>query len=202
MTSPVPAAPTSWRWLALGGVIGPATFIGAWATGGIVTDRDYSPVNDAISRLAAVGADTRPLMTSGFIVFGVALPAFALALRDRLPGRAWVTAAATGVATLAVAATPLDRSKLVDGLHGVSATVGYVTLAATPLLSAQPLFRRGHRALAGAGLVAAFVSAVCLALTASPLPTGLFQRLGLTASDAWIAATAVAILRGRLDVRP
>ena len=47
-----------------------------------------------------------------------------------------MTAVATGVATLAVAALPLDRSASVDTWHGVAATIGYVTLAATPVLSA------------------------------------------------------------------
>jgi hypothetical membrane protein len=193
---PTRPRPTAW-----GGVVGPTAFIGAWMTGGIITERDYSPIDNAISRLAEIGADTRPLMTSGFIVFGLALPAFAIALRDHLPGRAWITAAATGVATLAVAATPLEKSSLIDRLHGVSASVGYVTLAATPLLAARPLLRSGHRLLGGAGLVAASVSTLALALTVSSWPTGLFQRIGLTASDLWIVATAVTILRGRLDPR-
>src|SRR4051794_31795517 len=113
----------------LAGVIGPAAFIGAWATGAAVTARDYSSVHDAISRLASVRADTRPLMTAGFVIFGVALPVYASALRRAIGGSAWITAAATGIATLAVAATPLDWNHTVDHLHGVVAGIGYVTIA-------------------------------------------------------------------------
>jgi hypothetical protein len=47
-------------------------------------------------------------------------------------------------------------------------------------------------------VAAGAVSALSLALTATDLASGLFQRLGLTASDLWIAASAVAIVRGTL----
>jgi Protein of unknown function (DUF998) len=181
-------------------VIGPAVFIGAWALSATVTSGEYSSIDDAISRLAAIGADTRPLMTAGFVGFGIALPIYATALRCSVGGAAWVTAATTGVATLAVAATPLDHSAAVDRWHGVFAGIGYVTLAATPLLAARPLIRQGHRALARLGLVAGAVSALSLILTTTPLPSGLFQRLGLTAGDVWIAASALAIAVGRIGV--
>lgn len=186
------------RSAALGGVIGPAGFIGAWAAGAAVTSVSYSSIDDAISRLAAVGADTRWLMTAGFVTFGVALPVFSAALRSIVPGRAWIAAATTGVATLAVAATPLDHSDTVDRLHGLAAGIGYVTLAATPLLAARPLLAMGHRRLANAGVAAGAVSALALALTTTALPSGFFQRLGLTVSDVWIVATAIAIRSGKL----
>jgi hypothetical protein len=203
--SPEPSPPVpSWRvrTAALGGAVGPAAFIGAWTIGAAVTTVEYSSIDDAISRLAAVGADTRALMTAGFITFGVALPVYAWALRRVVGGAAWITAAATGIATLAVAATPLDRSATVDTWHGVAAGIGYVTLAATPLLAARPLSQIGHRTLAAAGVVAGAVSAISLVLTTTGLPTGLFQRLGLTASDIWIAASGLAIAGGRLGVIP
>lgn len=186
------------RAAALGGVAGPAAFIAAWAVGGAVAGSGYSALEDAISRLAAVGADTRPLMTAGFVGFGVGLPLFALALRHAAGGPAWITAAGAGIATLAVAATPLDRSTTVDVLHGAAAAAGYAALAATPLLAARRLEQRGHGRLARWGRAAGAVSAAALALTATPLPTGLFQRLGLTATDLWIATAGVAMAAGRL----
>ena len=188
------------RWLAAGGVIGPAAFVGAWVAGAAATTRPYSHVHDAISRLAAVGADTRPLMTGGFVGFGVAVPMYAAAFRRVVDGPAWGSAVATGVATLAVAALPLDRSSAVDTWHGIAASVGYVTLAATPLLAARPLAAQGRRGLALAGVAAGVVSAVALLLTTTSLPHGLFQRVGLTASDAWIVASAVAMLADRKTV--
>jgi len=190
------------RRAALGGVIGPASFIGAWAIGAAVTSAPYSSIDDAISRLAAVGSDTRWLMTAGFVAFGVSLPVYAWALRATVPGRAWMTAAATGLATLAVAATPLDRSDTVDRLHSIFAGIGYLTLAATPLLAAAPLRAMGHHRLARFGVAAGLTSGAALALTTSGLPTGLFQRFGLTVSDAWIIATALAISRGVVQKVP
>jgi hypothetical protein len=186
------------RVAALGGVVGPVMFVGAWTVSAAVTGGEYSSIDDPISRLAAADADTRVLMTAGFIGFGIALPAYGWALRQVLGGAAWVTATAAGLATLAVAALPLDRSPSLDRWHGVFAGIGYVTLAATPLLAAGPLLRGGHRVLGALGLVAGIVSAVALALTAGDLPTGLFQRLGLTAADVWIAGSALAIAVGRV----
>jgi hypothetical protein len=176
-------------------VIGPTGFIGAWVVGATVTSVPYSSIDDAISRLAEVGADTRWLMTAGFVTFGLSLPAFGWALRATLPGPAWIAASATGLATLAVAATPLGRSELVDRLHGLFAVTGYATLAATPLLATPTLLAMGHRRLAVSGVAAGTTSAIALALTASGLPTGLFQRLGLTVTDAWIIAAALVMRR-------
>ena len=78
--------------------MGPAAFVAAWAVSGATTD-GYSPVHDAISDLAAVGAPTRVAMTAGFVVFGVGLIAFGFALRTALDGHAWVAALATGACT-------------------------------------------------------------------------------------------------------
>ena len=159
----------------------------------------YSPIDDPISRLAAVGAETRGLMTTGFVVFGLALPVYGVALGEAAGRSAAVAAAATGVATLAVAALPLDRSAAVDTWHGIAAGVGYVALAATPLLAARPMRRRGWHRLAGAGIAAGVTSLVALGLSSTALPTGLFQRLGLTVTDAWIMASAVTILASSAD---
>lgn len=182
---------------ALAGIVGPVSFVSAWVVSGLLTGREYSPIDDAISRLAAVGADTRVLMSAGFIVFGVSLPLFGQVVRNSIDGPAWIAATLTGLATLGVAATPLDWSAGIDRLHGVFAGFGYITLALTPLLAARPLFRSGQPMLAGAGLVAGAVSSVALGLTLSDLPSGLTQRTGLTATDAWIVALAATLLKRR-----
>jgi len=101
-------------------VIALAEFIGAWVIGAATTSSSYSSIDDAVSRLAAVGSDTRWLLTAGFVTFGVSLPVYAVGLRAAVPGRAWITAAATGLSALAVAATPLDRSATIDRLHSAS----------------------------------------------------------------------------------
>jgi hypothetical protein len=186
------------RLAALAGVVGPIMFIVAWVVAGATTSAPYSSIDDAISRLAAVGSDTRLSMTVGLVALGVSLPVYGWALRSILVGRAWMTATATGVATLVVAATPLDRSDTVDLVHGLAAGVGYVTLAATPILAAPPLAALGHRRLARFGLGAGGVCLLALALTTTGLPTGLFQRIGLTLGHAWIVVSALAIVAGGL----
>ena len=189
-----PRPVTHRRALAWGGVIGPVGFVTAWATAGAVTS-GYSPVEDAISRLAAIHAPTRWVMTAGFVCFGVAVPVYSVALRDALGGRAWLAAMVTGLATLGVAAVPLDVSKTTDLVHGGFASVGYAALALTPVLAAGPLARRGHRRAASVSRAVGVLSGACLAATTVGSASGLFQRAGLTLGDLWLAASATAIIR-------
>ncbi len=169
-------------------------FVTAWAVLGTRIP-GYDPTRDAISRLAADGAPDQAWMTAGFVAFGVGVPLFAVALRDALPGPAWTTAAATGIATLGVAALPLD-GWTGDAPHAVAAGIGYVTLAATPLLASGPLADLGHRRAAVASRVIGVASLACLAGTAVADRSGLLQRLGLTLGDIWLVTAAVGILRG------
>jgi hypothetical membrane protein len=190
-------AGTRARRCALGGVIGPTAFIAAWSIAGRALSH-YSAIDDAISDLAEIGAPTRPWMTAGFIVFGVGVSAYAVALRDSLPRWSWITAAATGLATLGVAAAPLGRSSAGDTLHGVFAGAGYVTLALTPLLAARPLRRAGRPRVANLSVAAGSLSGLALLATTVSSANGFFQRLGLTIGDVWIVVTAIEILRDRL----
>ncbi len=181
------------RRCAVGGVIGPAAFIGAWSLAGI-SARNYSPTQDAISRLAEAGAPTRVAMTAGFVVFGVGVPVYARALRAALDGPAWAAAFATGVATLGVAAVPLGAPTR-DTVHAWFATAGYVTLAATPLFASLPFARAGRRTWARASLLAGIASGACLLATLAGPAHGLFQRLGLGVVDVWIVVTAFEMIR-------
>ena len=161
--------------------------------------RDYSALHDPISDLAAVHSSTRIAMTAAFVVFAVGLVLYAWALRTVRFGPAWMTAAATGCATAAVAAFPLHHSATVDRVHGVCAGTGYVTLAATALLDGEcgSGVSDAHgwaRFAAAAGIV----SSIALALTLVGSFEGLFQRIGLTAGDIWVVAGAVAVSRGRI----
>ena len=47
----------------MGGIVGPAAFIGAWVAGTVVLD-GYSPITDAISRLAALSLGVAVLATT------------------------------------------------------------------------------------------------------------------------------------------
>ncbi len=170
-------------------------FVGAWLVLGATTDQ-YSPVDDAISRLAAVHASTRPAMTAAFVVFGLGMAAYASALRVALVGASWIAALVSGIATLGVAALPLDHSDAVDRLHGVCAGIGYVGLAGAALLAAAPLTRGGRIGWARLAAVTGTIAGASLALTLLGPYEGFFQRLGLTAGDVWIVASAIAVVRG------
>ncbi|MHB8669198.1 MAG: DUF998 domain-containing protein [Acidimicrobiales bacterium] len=180
---------------AWGGIAGPSAFVSAWLVGGATT-RGYSAVDDAISRLAAVGTSSRPLMTAGFLAFGVGVPVYAGALRASVPGPAWKTAVGTGLAILGVAAFPLGVSSTVDLVHGGFATAGYATLAATPLLAARPLAVSGRRRAAAVSVAAGLASGLCLVASALGPAHGLLQRAGLTLGDAWLVGSAAWILSG------
>lgn len=183
---------TGVRVAAAAGIVGPGAFIAAWAVLGNRAP-NYSPAHDAISRLAASGAPTRGAMTAGLVAFGTGVPLSAIALRSTLPGRAWVLATVTGLATLGVAATPLGSPGR-DVAHGAFATVGYASLAALPLAAARPLALQGRRHWAALSRVAGVVSGLCLLATVPGPAHGLFQRAGLTVADIWLMATAADIL--------
>lgn len=177
------------------GIAGPAAFVSAWAVGGIVKD-GYSPVADTISRLAEQGAATQPLMTAGFVGFGVLMPLFARQLgRDlRSPG---VTAAVTvsGLGTILVACFPLTRDggAPIDTLHFLAAGTAYVANVVAPLVAARhlpsPVARRASYAVAVA-VAACLAGSLVLADQ-----TGLLQRAGLTLFDAWAVTLAIRLLR-------
>ncbi|MDQ3676054.1 MAG: DUF998 domain-containing protein [Actinomycetota bacterium] len=186
--------------LAWGGVVGPTGFVVAWATAGALTE-GYSPVQASISRLATVQAPTRWLMTAGFVCFGVAVLGYSVVLRDSLGGRAWLAATVTGLGTLGAGAFPLEASSTIDRVHVGFATVASVALVLTPVLAAQPLSAHGHFRAAAASRLVGVLSGACLAATAFVPAEGLMQRIGLTLADGWLAASAVAIVRGMKPLR-
>jgi hypothetical membrane protein len=183
------------RLLAAAGVVGPCVFIADWAILG-ARAKNYSPVSDAISELARMHAPTRPAMTAGFLVFGAALPTYAVALRQALPGHAWKFAAANGVATLGVAAFSLGTPTSGD-IHGVFAGLAYASLAATPIAASAVLRRRSQYRLARTSITTGIVvGAVLVASVVGPTGVhGLLQRIGLTLGDAWVITSALSMMR-------
>ncbi len=180
------------EFLAVGGVVGPVAFVGAWTLAGATTP-GYSPVDNAISDLAAVDAPTRAAMTAGLVVFGVALIAFGGALREVLEGRAWIAAVTTGGCSIAVAATPLGGWSG-DEVHATFAGLGYASIVAVPLLAAASIAKTGRRGWARVSILAGVISAACLTASTVGPAHGLWQRLGLTIGDVWIALTAIFLI--------
>ena len=178
------------HWRACAGIAGPAAFIAAWSTLG-ATRVGYSPLQDPISRLAAVGAPTRPVMTAGFLTFAAGVGTYAPVLRTAGLSGAARAATITAASTLGIAALPLDGAGG-DQPHAVAAGIAYAALAATPLLAARPLAQRGaHRTAAASVAIGLTVAGALAASVLLPRGAGLAQRLGLTVGDLWIIASAV-----------
>ncbi len=180
--------------LTAAGVVGPVVFVADWALLGTIRSH-YSPVNDAISRLAETGAPTREAMTAGFIVYGAGLVAYAGSTRSALPPLTRLLVGGTGLATFGLAAFTLDAAGQ-GNMHALFAGIGYATLAAAPLVAARtwartPALKPWVWASAATGIVTA---AFLIASTFAPAH-GLLQRVGLTAGDAWVVATAARALR-------
>lgn len=174
----------------MAGIGAPVCFVTGWVVGG-ARAHDYSPLHDAISQLARVGASTRPVMTAGFVGFGVlALPWAAGLARSLGDRRLLGSVGLAGVSTLAVAALPLG-GPLGDGAHAVAAGLGYVGMASSPLLAARSLTGRGK----ATAYVTGATSALCLVGSLAGSYDGAFQRLGLGVVDAWFVAMAVRELR-------
>ena len=183
---------------ALGLAVGPVAFVSAWAIGGARTP-GYDPLRDAISRIVAVGAPQRGLMTLGFLTYGAAVGVGSAALRrSNLPGT-WGWAATNAAATVAVAALPLEHSDRIDLLHGVAATVGYASITVLPAVASRHLRRLGFPGAATASVIAAAISATCLAGTTLGPGKGALQRTGLLAGDVWLVAMGLALWRAGRD---
>ena len=180
------------RLAAAGGIAGPVAFVAAWAALGAGAG-DYDPTRDAISRLAALGAPTRPAMTAGLLALAAGMGLYGMALRPR---PAALLPVANGALTLAVAALPLGGR--FDTAHGIAAALGYVTLAAIPALGA----RRLRLTWAAVSLATGVVSGLCLLASVLLPQDGLFQRLGLTAAHVWVVVSAAGLLRDHSSNRP
>lgn len=195
-------SPTSCRtrlaWAA--GIAGPAAFIGAWAIGGLLKD-GYSPAGDTISRLAEEGASTRPLMTAGFVGFGLLMPIFARELGRSL-GSPGVRAAVTvsGLATLAVAAFPVtaEGGTTGDSIHYAAAAAAYTANVVAPLVAARQM--SGTRARWISQATAAGIAAALIGSILVEDATGFLQRTGLTLFDAWAIAIAARGLSSRARI--
>lgn len=185
---------TTRPWAALGLVVGPAAFIGGWVVGGARMPA-YSPVDDAISRIAAIGAPERPSMTAAFVAYGAAVIVGSTALRSSPLRRAWSLAAINGAATIAVAALPLEHSTSMDTWHGVAAGIGYASITALPIVAAGPLRDLGHERAATLSVIGGVTSGLCLVATTVTEANGFFQRFGLTVGDVWLVATGLAMFR-------
>lgn len=176
---------------AVASAAGPVAFAACWIGTGL-SRAGYSPVGDAISRLAAAGTATQPVMTGGILALAGGLGAFAARVApDAIGRKSAIAAGVSAAATIGVAALPLEVNSTIDVAHGVAAGTGYVALALVPALAAGgPLSRR-------TSIVAAVATAASLVATNVDPLSGLFQRAGLSIGHGWIVATSLVLLRRR-----
>ena len=164
------------------GIAGPLVFITSWVVAGSIRD-GYDPVHDAISRLAELGAPDRWIVTSGIVVFGVAVMVFG----RMLPPLAGWLAIAAGLGSLAVATFPCTEGcpgsgTVTDVAHVIAAGAHYIALVG------MALFASRSRVVQAVVLLAGLV----LLLHGTGIgPNGAFQRLGLTTLDVWMIVTGL-----------
>lgn len=175
---------------------GPALFVAAWLVGGLLAE-GYSPVEDQISRLAAVQAPTRALMTAGFVAFGLGTGIAAWPLRRILGVPAAMSVATSAVGTLGVALAPVGQSADTDLLHALFALLTYASLALAGLLAGLALMAR-RRAWAIASLAVGLLTFLALWASLDSSTPGLSQRIGLTTADVWLISVGFAGITGRL----
>lgn len=184
------------EWLVAGAIWGPGLFIIAWVSGGLVTS-GYSPMANHISDLAAVGAPTRVLMTGGLAAYGIGVGTSAWPLRRLIGTPAAVALGLNAALTFGVLLTPLGRPPGNEFLHGAFAVAAYLSLSLVGPLAAAA-WRRRRLTLSMVSLTVGLITMVSLWASLGDTTPGLFQRLGLTATDIWLMAIGYGVVVGRL----
>ncbi|HEU0207048.1 MAG TPA: DUF998 domain-containing protein [Pseudolysinimonas sp.] len=181
--------------------LAPVLLIGGTLVAGALTP-GYDPVRQTISELAAGDAPTRVLMTVFFVLTGLChLVTVFFARGIGIAGR--VAFLIGALATLGVAAFPLPSVAGSSATHTVFAMIGFIFLAAWPLLGMR--FRADLPWLirpVGSILGTAILTAVCVwflliwSSHSSPV-VGLVERVAADAEALWPAVVATALLRWR-----
>ncbi|HEY8720230.1 DUF998 domain-containing protein [Pengzhenrongella sp.] len=185
------------RWVLVPAMLTPLGMIGGWTLAAARQGARFDPVRETISALAAHAATAPGIMTAGLAITGAGHLATALALRPAaLPGR--LLQATGGVATLLVAAYPVDGDARA---HGLAATVAFVSLSLWPAAAS----RRGATGVLGrrtGGLATAALLALLAWFGAQEYAlapdggavTGLAERVLAGAQALWPLVVVLALL--------
>lgn len=178
-------------------LLGPVLFIGGTAVIG-ASWSSYDPLAQTISELAAGDAPTRVAMTIVFVIAALCHVVTGVFARGVGPaGR--VALVLAGVASLAVAAFPLPTVAGTSVPHRLSAIVGFILLAAWPLLGMRlhrrfPAIVRPVGALLGTALLTAVCVWFLVVWTAPPSGTlGLIERIAADSESVWPAVVMVGL---------
>jgi hypothetical protein len=198
-------------WIAIAGQF---AFTASWIVAGAL-DPGYSHAREGVSALAAKDAAHPWIVTVGIVVLGVAIAALGPAVAAVLPRRpaASVAAAAfvlSGVVIVLVAVFPIDCSlseracearfdagelSTATDVHLWLGLVYDVVFLVTPFALARALWPRPAAALS----VLAGLTGIAIGLALFPGENvdgagGIFQRIGLLLTHAWVLIVAAAVL--------
>jgi Na+/citrate or Na+/malate symporter len=179
------------RRLAAGAIWGPGLFILAWVVGGFMVD-GYSAIDDHISSLAGVTAPSRTVMNLGFVAYIAGVGSAAWPLRKAIGNGASVALFLNALLAFGVLFTPEGLSSTADFLHGGFASLLYLSLAFVGPLAALTFRRRDLIVWAIVSMVVGAITAMSLWLSLGEVRSGLFQRIGLTATDLWLMVVGIA----------
>jgi hypothetical membrane protein len=173
-------------------IAGVGAFVASWIVAGSLRD-GYSPMHDAISRLAELGAPHRWIVVAGMVAFGLG----ALVSAGLLSRPATIAMTIAGISSFGVAVFPCTAGcpgpeTVTDTAHIVFAGAHYVALVLVPILQSRSKFARAVTTIAGTAL-----SLQVLGFG----PNGAMQRIGLTTLDAWLVITAFKAARARGPTR-
>lgn len=200
------------RALSLGGILGPAVFVGAVVVAAALRP-DYSHVHQFISDLGATGSAHAALMNyGGFVPGGLLLVGFGASLAAALPrtrlvaiGSALTVVFGAGIVLSGLFSCdpgcPQVGGSLENTIHDRMAPVIFLSMiVGASVLGAA--FRRSA-ATRGLGVYSFVTSAAALALLVALVGslesrdlTGLWQRLMLAVLFAWCAVVGVTVYRG------
>jgi hypothetical membrane protein len=179
--------------------LAPIFFIGGTIVAGLAWP-SYDPVRQTISELAAGDAPTRVFMTTFFVLTGLChLVTVTFARGIGIAGR--VTFLIGALASLGVATFPLPSVAGHSATHNAFAIVGFVLLAAWPVLGMRlrpdfPWLVRPLGSVLGTVILTAFcVLFLVFWLSHSSPYIGLLERIAADAESIWPALVVTALFR-------
>jgi len=179
--------------------LAPVLLIGGTLAAGALSP-GYDPVRQTISELAAGDAPTRILMTVFFVLTGLChLVTATFARGIGIAGRAAILIG--GLATLGVAAFALPTVAGSSATHTAFAMIGFIFLAAWPLLGMRlrpdlPWLVRPLGAIVGTAVLTAACVWFLIIWSAHSSPVvGLVERVAADAEAFWPAVVATALYR-------
>ena len=187
-------------WAVGAATLAPIGMIGGWTLAAVRQGAGFDPVRDTISALATQSMQAPAIMTVGLALTGVGHVATAVALRPaRVPGR--VLLAAGGLATVLVAALPVDSS---PRAHGIAAAVGFGALSVWPALATRGRdagVLRPAVGIAAAGTLVALLTWFVVELQGlgpdDGSATGLAERAVAGAQALWPLVVVLGLVRTR-----